>query len=106
MSFYPDDGFQLIRDFANEPHTAIFLDPPYTVAARRLYSHWDVDHGKLFELAGTLKGDFLLTYDDTKEVEALAKTHGFSTKRIAMKNTHHEKKNELLIGKNLDWVPS
>lgn len=105
LSFFPDDGFQLIQDFQNEPDAAIFLDPPYTVAAKRLYSHWNIDHAKLFGIAAKLKGDFLLTYDDTDEVKDLASQHGFSVKRIAMKNTHHVKKHELLIGRNLDWVP-
>jgi DNA adenine methylase len=105
LSFFPDDGFMLLQDFLDEPRAAVFLDPPYTTAAKRLYSHWKVDHRRLFGLAAELKGDFLITYDDTNEVVALANEYGFAIKRILMKNTHHEKKNELLIGRRLDWVP-
>jgi len=105
LSFYPDDGFSLMREFPEEESTAVFLDPPYTRAARRLYSHWEVDHARLFELAAALRGDFLLTYDDCEEIAALAKANDFVTKRIAMKNTHHARKNELLIGRDLDWLP-
>ena len=45
-----------------------------------------------------------MTYDNAKEVRALAEMHGFETKPVAMKNTHHAEMNELLIGRNLDWV--
>ncbi len=38
-----------------------------------------------------------MTYDDCPEVESLATEHGFVVERVAMKNTHHEKKFELLI---------
>ncbi len=34
----------------------------------------------------------------------LAAWHGFDTEAVAMKNTHHAKMTELLIGKNLDWM--
>ena len=45
-----------------------------------------------------------MTYDHAPEVVALAKRHGFATRAIAMKNTHHAEMSELLVGRNLDWV--
>ncbi len=45
-----------------------------------------------------------MTYDNAAEVLALAERHGFSTRPVAMKNTHHAEMSELLIGRNLDWV--
>lgn len=45
-----------------------------------------------------------MTYDNADEVRALAVKHGFETKAVAMKNTHHAEMNELLIGRNLSWV--
>jgi len=63
-----------------------------------------IDHDKLFSLCEKLQGDFLMTYDNAEEVSALAEKHGFETKPVAMKNTHHAEMNELLIGRNLDWV--
>jgi hypothetical protein len=45
-----------------------------------------------------------MTYDNAEEVQGLATRHGFETKPVAMKNTHHAEMNELLIGRNLDWV--
>jgi DNA adenine methylase len=52
------------------------------------------------------KGDFLMSYDNTDEVVKLATKFGFQSRPIAMKNTHHAKMTELLIGKNLDWLPA
>ena len=37
-------------------------------------------------------------------MRALAERHGFETKAVPMKNTHHAEMAELLIGRNLDWV--
>jgi DNA adenine methylase len=45
-----------------------------------------------------------MTYDDADGVRKLATIYGFDTEIVAMKNTHHAKMTELLIGRNLDWV--
>ena len=45
-----------------------------------------------------------MTYDNAPEVVALAERHGFATRAIAMKNTHHAEMSELLIARNLAWV--
>ena len=84
--------------------TAFFVDPPYTVASKRLYSHWQVDHRSLFGLLAYVQGDVLMTYDNTREIALLAAEFGFETQAIAMKNTHHAKMTELLIGKDLSWL--
>jgi len=64
----------------------------------------EVDHQALFAIASKLKGDFLMTYDDTDEVRALAHRHHFDVQAIAMKSTHHARMQELLIGKDLNWL--
>jgi DNA adenine methylase len=81
-----------------------FIDPPYIKAGGRLYRHSIIDHCALFNLAAKLKGDFLMTYDDDREVHRMADCHKFKTELIAMKNTHHAQKTELIIGKNLKWL--
>jgi DNA adenine methylase len=81
-----------------------YVDPPYTIASKRLYSHWQLDHRSLFRLVANVKGDILLTYDNTSEIAALASEFSFETQTIAMKNTHHAKMTELLIGKDLSWL--
>ena len=45
-----------------------------------------------------------MTYDNAPEVTALAHRHGFATRVISMKNTHHAEMSELLIGRNLNWI--
>jgi DNA adenine methylase len=73
-------------------------------AGSRLYTHADLDHPQLFQLAGSLAGDFMMTYDNTEEIRAFARMHGFDTHPIAMKNTHHAAMTELIIGRCLDWL--
>jgi DNA adenine methylase len=102
--FIEDDGFEIIRRYADDEGAAFFVDPPYTIASRRLYPHWKIDHRNLFTILSKIKGDILLTYDNTDEISSLASEFGFETKAIAMKNTHHARKTELLIGKDLSWL--
>jgi DNA adenine methylase len=45
-----------------------------------------------------------MSYDNTEEIANLAKEFDLQTRVVAMKNTHHAKMTELLIGRNLDWV--
>jgi len=47
-----------------------------------------------------------MTYDNAEELYELAQRHDLETLLIAMKNTHHAKMTELLIGRNLDWAKS
>lgn len=108
IEFLHDDAFEVLAEHRDNKNAVFFIDPPYTAggkrAGSRLYSHCDVDHERLFSSCDKLRGDFLLTYDNADEVQALAERHGFQTKPVAMKNTHHAEMNELLIGRNLDWV--
>ncbi len=104
IAFIEGDGLEFIRYNGYRPDTAFFIDPPYTVAARRLYTHSEIDHRELFRLARNIQGDVLMTYDNSAEIQELAKEFGFSTALVAMKNTHHEIMNELLIGKDLAWL--
>ena len=85
-------------------NAVFFVDPPYTAASRRLYHNWKIDHRALFGLLSEVKGDVLLTYDNTREIASLAIEFGFKTEAIAMKNTHHAKMSELMIGKNMAWL--
>jgi len=93
----------LEQEFAGKVK-CVFIDPPYTVAGRRLYAYSQIDHEKLFREAARVKGDFLMTYDNAKPIREMAKQFGFDTHKIPMKNTHHTIMSELLIGRNLDWA--
>ncbi len=104
IRFIAGDGFKVCRMYADRNDAVYFMDPPYTEAGHRLYRCSEVDHEALFDLASTLAGDFLMTYNDTPEIRKLADQYGFSVKSVAMKNTHHATKRELLIGKELGWL--
>lgn len=104
FSFVEGDGMEVIQSYARERNAAFFVDPPYTVAARRLYSHWQIDQRSLFSLLKRVEGSVLLTYDSAEEIVDLATEFGFETQAVAMKNTHHARMNELLVGKDLTWL--
>ncbi len=110
ITFEQRDAFEMIREFSCRKQAVLFLDPPYTAgtngkrAGTRLYSHWEIDHERLFRVASKFKGDVLMTYDNDAHVLELARAHGFDTRLVAMKNTHHAEMTELLIGRNLEWA--
>jgi DNA adenine methylase len=103
LTFVEGDGFVLLEEQRADKDSVFFIDPPYTLAARRLYTKWQIDHRRLFAAMRACKGDFLMTYDNTPEIAALATEFGFQSKPVAMKNTHHAKMTELLIGRDLAW---
>lgn len=108
LSFIHGDAFEIISQHATNKDAAFFIDPPYTASGKkpgnRLYTHWQIDHEKLFGLMSEVTGDFLMTYDKDTEVIELANRHGLKVQAIAMKNTHHAKLSELLIAKDLSWL--
>lgn len=104
LTFVEGNAFDLIKEHKADSEAAFYIDPPYTIAARRLYKVWQIDHAKLFAEMSECRGDFLMSYDNTLEIATLAKQHGFESRPIAMKSTHHAKMTELLIGKDLSWL--
>jgi len=108
ITFIAGDGTGVLEEHLNDPDAVFFIDPPYTVAGKkagtRLYRYSEVDHAALFETASRLRGDFLMTYDDVWDVRELAARHDFEVRAIPMKNTHHARNSELLIGRNLAWT--
>lgn len=108
ITFIAGDGLEIIPQNTNRPDTVFFLDPPYTAAGKkagkRLYNYAHLNHQQLFDVASKIAGNFLMTYDNTQEVKAWANYYGFDWQAVAMKNTHHAKMTELLIGRNLDWL--
>lgn len=108
IDFRCDDGLKVMKEFAVKQDVVYFIDPPYTAggkrAGRRLYRHCDLDHEGLFTICESLKGDFLITYDNAEEVKRMARAHGFQMRLMAMTNTHHATKEELVIGKDLSWM--
>jgi DNA adenine methylase len=108
LTFVEDDGIEVVRRNARRAEVSFFIDPPYTAAGKkagkRLYTHYDLDHEELFRVVGEIKGDFLMTYEDAEGVRELAARRGFDTEVVPMKNTHHARMSELLIGFDLSWL--
>lgn len=104
ITFQHGDGLRVLDAYSDNMNAAFFIDPPYTVAGRRLYTHSEMDHKKLFQAACRLRGTFLMTYDDAPEIRDLAREHNFEVRSVPMKSAHHEVKSELLIGRDLSWL--
>ncbi len=108
FTFIAGDGMAVLRTATDRADTIFFIDPPYTFkgkkAGTRLYTHTELDHEALFEQVSNLHSDFIMTYDDVDEIRLLARRYGFDTHTVSMKNTHHAKATELLIGPNLSWL--
>jgi DNA adenine methylase len=107
LSFVEGDGIDVLKENAHLPEAVFFIGPPYTAggkrAGSRLYSHSDLDHDALFRVSSRLRGDFLMTYSNDQTVRKLAQKYQLAMKEIAMKNTHHAKMTEMLIGRDLSW---
>ena len=103
ITFIHGDAFEVMEDKLDNKEAFFFIDPQYTVAGRRLYNHFEVDHRRIFELANRMQGHFLLTYDDTDEVRGWADEYGLPYMTIPMQTTHLITKEELLISDNFEW---
>ncbi len=45
-----------------------------------------------------------MTYNEAEEGKEMALQRGFQMRLIPMKNTHHARMRELVIGKDLSWL--
>jgi len=108
IDFRCDDGMTVMKEFSTRRDVIYFIDPPYTAggkkAGKRLYKHYELDHEQLFCVCETLKGNFLITYDNAEEVKQMARRHDFQMRLIPMTNTHHATMEELVIGRDLSWM--
>jgi DNA adenine methylase len=103
IRFISGDAFQILEENLDNKNAYFFIDPPYTIAGKRLYTHFDINHENLFQLTSQIKGKFMLTYDDTPEVRLLADKYNLQYKTIPMKTTLHFEKNEIIISDNFSW---
>ncbi len=103
ISFIHGNAFDIMEDKINDQNAFFFIDPPYTVAGKRLYNHFDVDHRHIFDIASRMRGQVLMTYDDTPEVRKWAEDYGLAYDTVPMQTTHLITKEELVICNNIDW---
>ena len=104
ITFIHGDAFSIMERYRDDENAFFFIDPPYTVAGRRLYNHHEVDHRRIFALASKMRGHFLMTYDNTQEVRNWAEEYGLPYTTIPMQTTHLVTKEELLVSDNLEWM--
>jgi DNA adenine methylase len=107
INFISSDGLEWLKKRRNKIdglQTAYFFDPPYLMAGKRLYTENEFNHRQLFEIASTLVGRVLMTYDDTPEIRMLVREFGFKFRSIRMLSRQHQTKTELLIAKDFLWL--
>ena len=108
ITFVEGDGVQLLESLSNAKKCFFFLDPPYTSgsisAGGRMYDHHLIDNARLFSLAKRMSGEFLMSYDDTREIRLMAKAHGFQVRKVAMRTRHHVAAEELLVCRDFGWL--
>lgn len=110
LTFIHGDAFPIIEENLNKKEVVFFIDPPYTAgkegkrAGSRLYSHFEIDHERLFAILKETTGEFLMTYDNDEYVRELAEKHGLTFVPVAMQNTHLATMKELLINRDLSWL--
>ena len=106
ITFREGDGVRELRYMAGDDAGAcFFIDPPYTArggkrAGARLYAHHTVDHAVLFATLADSSVNFMMTYDCSDEIVALVHRHGFHAETVTMKNSHHDRLQELVITRN------
>jgi len=86
------DGVEVIREYASQPETFIYADPPYFEKAGSLYlnSFEQEDHERLAQVLNSVPtASWLLTYDDVPEVHKLYESRrrrtfklGYSAHRV------------------------
>ena len=108
LVFLERDGMNVLRDHAENPRAAFFMDPPYTASGSkpgaRLYRNNHLEHEELFRIARTLQGDFLMTYSSDPQIRELAVKNGLQVRELQMRNTRHVEQQEFLIGRDLRLV--
>jgi len=103
INFIQADALKIIEKNSTNKKAFFFIDPPYTIAGKRFYTHFDIDHERLFSLISKIEGRFMLTYDDANEIILLANKYKLPFRAIPMKTTHHLEKNEIIISDNFNW---
>lgn len=105
LRFLRGDGMEILEAMRGEEKVSFFLDPPYTATptspGHRLYTYSQLDHERLFALAGSLRGAFLMTHEDSPPVRGWAKDLGLQVRPLVTLTAQGRRARELLLGRNL-----
>ena len=97
IDFIQGDAFDYMSEAYDNNDTYFFIDPPYTVAGKRLYTLCDVDHEEIFKRIAAFKCHYLVTYDKCDYILSLISKYQLKWKSIPMQTTHLVTKEEILI---------
>lgn len=104
LNFIQGNAFDFFNAENYNSESYYFIDPPYTIAGKRLYSLSEVNHELLFEKTAQLTCHYLMTYDLCDYVIGLAEKNHMEYRTIPMQTTHLVKKEELLISNDFSWL--
>jgi DNA adenine methylase len=104
LEFIKGDAFDYMTEAYDNPDVYFFIDPPYTVAGKRLYTLSEVDHEEIFRRVSNFKCHYLVTYDKSEYILSLIKKYNLNYRSIPMQTTHLVTKEEVLISDNFDWL--
>lgn len=103
IEFIHGDAFDFLHPDYYNADTCFFIDPPYTIAGKRLYTHCDIEHEELFKIVSEMPCRYLMTYDKCDYVISLAEKYDLHWRVIPMQTTKHVKKEEILISDSFNW---
>ncbi|WP_104992330.1 DNA adenine methylase [Deinococcus sp. NW-56] len=102
------DALSILERTPFHPGTVVFVDPPYTAgkksAGKRLYTHHQLDHARLFAACATLRVPWLMTHEHDEAVMALAWDHGLAWRPIKMTSGHGVTAKELVVARDFTWA--
>ncbi len=102
--FIKGDAFRYFDGRYGYRQGCCFIDPPYSVAGRKLYRYGEVDNELLFKKVSSLPYPFLMTYDKSDFVVGLADKYGIQYRSVPMQTNHLVHKEELLLSDSFDWM--
>ncbi len=104
ITFIKGDAFDYFSPENYTDRTYYFIDPPYYVAGKRLYTFSEIDHESLFKSVSNLGCHFLMTYDKNEYILSLVEKYHMQWRTIPMRTTHLIQKEELLVSDNFCWL--
>lgn len=94
-----DDGRSVILDYANDPRSFLYIDPPYVRAGSQLYlnAFGARDHSDLASVVSSAGGNWLMTYDESPLIEELYADFFLCRYELNYSARHPGRAHELMI---------
>ena len=67
------------------------------------HSHFEINPHRPFHLLADAAPEFMLTYDHAPEIEDLVCRHEFHAVQMTTRDTHHDRKGELVMTNGYTW---